>query len=54
MYDLAGGASVFSDSPLQRRFRDAHVGTQHMMVSGATWELAGRVSLGLTVDATLL
>jgi alkylation response protein AidB-like acyl-CoA dehydrogenase len=54
MYDLAGGTAVFDDSPLQRRFRDAHVGTQHMMVSPATWELTGRVALGLPVDATLL
>jgi alkylation response protein AidB-like acyl-CoA dehydrogenase len=54
MHDLGGGASVFLSSPLQRRFRDAHVGTQHAMVSPATWELAGRVLMGLPTDATLL
>lgn len=53
-YDLAGGDSVFLDSPLQRRFRDAHVATQHMMTSAQVYELAGRILFGLpTDDATL-
>ena len=38
MYDLGGGSSVFETSPLQRRFRDAHVGTQHAMVAASTLE----------------
>ena len=50
MYDLAGGSSVFLSSPLQRRFRDAHVATQHLMVSPPTWELTGRVLMGLSID----
>jgi alkylation response protein AidB-like acyl-CoA dehydrogenase len=54
MYDLGGGSSVFESSPLQRRFRDAHVGTQHAMVAQATLELAGRVLMGVPTDATLL
>jgi alkylation response protein AidB-like acyl-CoA dehydrogenase len=54
MYDLGGGSAVFLSSPLQRRFRDAHVGTQHAMVSPATFELAGRVLMGLPTDTTLL
>jgi len=54
LYDLGGGSSVFLSSPLQRRFRDAHVGTQHAMVAQPTWELAGRVLMGLPTDATLL
>ncbi|PJK28131.1 acyl-CoA dehydrogenase family protein [Minwuia thermotolerans] len=54
MYDLAGGDSVYLKSPLQRRFRDAHVMTQHMMVNPATWELTGRVAFGLPTDATFL
>jgi alkylation response protein AidB-like acyl-CoA dehydrogenase len=54
MYDLGGGTSVFESSPLQRRFRDAHVGTQHAMVAPPTLELAGRVLMGLPADATLL
>jgi hypothetical protein len=45
---------VFESSPLQRRFRDAHVGTQHAMVAPPTLELAGRVLMGVATDATLL
>ncbi len=54
MYDLGGGSSVFLTSSLQRRFRDGHVGTQHLMVSAPTLELAGRVLMGLPTDATQL
>lgn len=54
MYQLAGGSSVFLSSSLQRRFRDAHVATQHMMVAPSTYELAGRVALGLETDASFL
>ena len=50
MYDLGGGSSVFLSSPLQRRFRDAHVATQHLMVAPPTYELVGRVLMGLPVD----
>ena len=53
-YDFAGGASVFLTNPLQRRFRDAHVMTQHIMVSQSIYELAGRVKLGLETDVTML
>ena len=47
MYHLAGGTSVYRTSPLQRIFRDMHVATQHMMVSPSTFELTGRLLLGL-------
>ncbi len=50
MYDLGGGSSVFLSSPLQRRFRDGHVATQHIMVAPPTYELTGRVLMGLPVD----
>lgn len=53
-YDLAGGSAVYASHPLQRRFRDAHVATQHMMVAPATYELTGRVLLGLPTDAAAL
>ncbi len=53
-YDIAGGTAVYAKHPLQRRFRDAHVATQHIMVAPATWELTGRVALGLPTDATTL
>lgn len=54
MYDLGGGSSVFLTSPLQRRFRDAFVGTQHMMVAPQTYELTGRFLMGLPTDASFL
>lgn len=54
MYTLAGGSSIYDSSPLQRRFRDVHVATQHVMVAPATWELTGRLLLGLPTDVTQL
>jgi indole-3-acetate monooxygenase len=47
MYDLGGGTAIYEDSPLQRRFRDAHAATAHFQVNPATWELTGRLLLGL-------
>lgn len=54
MADLGGGSSVFLDSSLQRRFRDAFVGAQHMMIAPQTWELTGRALMGLPTDASFL
>lgn len=53
-YDLGGGAALYLSNPLQRRFRDAHAMTQHLMVGPATYELTGRVLLGLETDASTL
>jgi alkylation response protein AidB-like acyl-CoA dehydrogenase len=54
MYHAGGGSSIYDSSPLQRRFRDVHVATQHMMVAPATWELTGRLLLGLPTDVRQL
>ena len=54
MYEAGGGSSIYDTSPLQRRFRDVHVATQHMMVAPATWELAGRLLLGVPTDTLQL
>ena len=54
MYHAAGGSSIYDSSPLQRRFRDVHVATQHMMIAPPSWELAGRLLLGLPTDTTQL
>jgi alkylation response protein AidB-like acyl-CoA dehydrogenase len=54
MYHLAGGSAVYRHSPLQRIFRDVHVATQHMMVGPSTWELTGRLLLGLETDVAQL
>jgi alkylation response protein AidB-like acyl-CoA dehydrogenase len=47
MYDLGGGASIYETSPLQRRFRDAHTATAHFQVNPASFELPGKLLLGL-------
>ena len=54
MYELGGGSAIYESSPLQRRLRDIHVATQHMLVGPATWELAGRVLLGQDADTSQL
>ena len=54
MYDLAGGTAIYDDSPLQRRFRDAHTATAHFQVNEASRELPGRILLGQPADASTL
>jgi alkylation response protein AidB-like acyl-CoA dehydrogenase len=52
--DEAGGPAVFLDNTLQRRLRDAQTMTAHVMIAPASWELAGRVLLGLPTDTSTL
>ena len=47
LYHAAGGSAIYASSPLQRCFRDVHVATQHIMVAQPTYELLGRVALGM-------
>jgi alkylation response protein AidB-like acyl-CoA dehydrogenase len=54
MYRAGGGSSIYSSSPLQRRFRDGNVATQHMMVAPATWELTGRLLFSQPTDTSQL
>jgi len=54
MYTAGGGTSIYAGSPLQRCFRDIHVVTQHMMVATPTYELTGRLFLGLDADTSML
>lgn len=53
-YKAAGGASVYKTSPIQRCFRDVFVATQHAMVAPRTFEVAGRMRLGLETDTRQL
>jgi alkylation response protein AidB-like acyl-CoA dehydrogenase len=53
-YDLGGGTSIYETSPLQKRFRDVHAATQHMLIGASTWELTGRLMLGLPTDIAQL
>lgn len=47
LYHAAGGSSIYRSSVLQRCFRDVHVTTQHIMVAQPTYEVVGRVLLGM-------
>lgn len=53
-YDLGGGAALFEASDLQRRFRDAHAMTQHIVTAPSTWELTGRLFFDLPTDASMI
>ncbi len=53
-YRLGGGSSIYQSSRLQRRLRDVNVAAQHMLVAPATWELTGRLLLGLPTDTSQL
>jgi alkylation response protein AidB-like acyl-CoA dehydrogenase len=50
MYDLGGGAAIYETSPLERRFRDAHTATAHFQVNPASYELPGKLLLGLSAQ----
>jgi len=54
MYKAAGGAAVYKTSPIQRCFRDVYVATQHAMVAPRTFEVVGRMRLGLETDTRQL
>ena len=54
VWRLAGGSAIYETGPLERRFRDVHAATQHMLVGPATWELTGRSLLGLELDDSQL
>jgi alkylation response protein AidB-like acyl-CoA dehydrogenase len=47
MYHLGGGTSIYRANDLQRCFRDVHVTTQHIMVAQPTYEVVGKVMLGI-------
>ena len=54
VFTLAGGAAIWSRSPLQRHLRDVHVMTQHVMVGEPTLKPVGRILLGLETDSSQL
>jgi alkylation response protein AidB-like acyl-CoA dehydrogenase len=53
LYHTAGGSSVYRDSELQRCFRDVNVTTQHIMVAQPTYEVVGKVALGIDPNTLL-
>ena len=54
LYDLAGGGAIYDGAPLQRRFRDAHTATAHFQVNAASYELPGKVLLGVPAQTEQL
>lgn len=53
-HDLAGGVDVYWASPIQRRFRDAHAMTAHIVTAPATYELVGRILLDQPTDGAMV
>lgn len=47
LYDLSGGGAIYDGAVLQRRFRDAHTATAHFQVNLVSYEVPGKVLLGL-------
>jgi alkylation response protein AidB-like acyl-CoA dehydrogenase len=47
VFSMAGGGSLYDDSPIQRCARDLAAGTQHFLFSLARWKTAGRLVLGV-------
>jgi indole-3-acetate monooxygenase len=54
IYKANGGSSVYSGNPFDRRLRDIQAVNQHAVFSLKTWEVTGRVLLGLEPDYGLL
>lgn len=54
VYDMGGGTVLFETSPIQRRFRDAHAITQHIVTAPATYELFGRVFFDQPTNASMI
>lgn len=54
MYTAAGGTAVYASSPLQRCLRDVHAITQHLFVAPPTYEMIGKILLGVEPDGFML
>ncbi len=54
LYKANGGASVYAGNLFDRRLRDMQTANQHTVVSLKTWEVTGRVLLGLEHNYGLL
>jgi Domain of unknown function (DUF4157)/Acyl-CoA dehydrogenase, C-terminal domain len=49
-----GSSAIFTSSPLQRCLRDVHTLTQHFFVAPPTYEMTGKVLLGVEPDGFML
>ena len=51
-YKLCGSSAIFASNPLQRRFQDIHVITQHLQGRSTHFETAGQFLLGLEPEGS--
>lgn len=54
VFELGGGDALYENNVIERRFRDAHAMTQHIMTGAGTYEMAGRVMLERPVNITMI
>ena len=54
MYAAGGATSIYAESRLDRCLRDAHTAAAHVWVAPDTYELAGRLLLGLDPGSTTI
>ena len=54
LYRSAGGEAVYDRCVLEKLMRDVNVATQHAMTAERTYELVGRIALGLPTETSLL
>jgi alkylation response protein AidB-like acyl-CoA dehydrogenase len=53
-FAAAGGGSLYTASPLQRRLRDIHALNQHVAFKSDVFAMTGAVLTGQAVDLTFL
>jgi indole-3-acetate monooxygenase len=53
-YTAAGSSAIFGSSPLQRCVRDVHTLKQHFFLAPPTYEMTGKVLLGVEPDGFML
>jgi indole-3-acetate monooxygenase len=53
IHDISGGVAVFSGNKLEQRLRDAQTMTAHMMIAAPTYELTGKIFLGISTNEPL-
>jgi alkylation response protein AidB-like acyl-CoA dehydrogenase len=54
VYNLGGATSIYASSRLDRCLRDIHTAAAHVWVAPDTYELAGRLLLGLDPGSTII
>jgi alkylation response protein AidB-like acyl-CoA dehydrogenase len=54
MYRAGSGTAIFTSSPLQRCLRDVHAVSQHFFVAPPTYEMIGKILLGVESDGFML